>query len=218
MKKVLLVIMSVLCLGAVASMPVKAGEPSEKVENGAVESDETQSGQTENVKVEVSELNQIMTGQGKVEAKETTDSNSATVITYESGTPILVTGETENGWYRVSYQGKEGYVLKSRLTAQEFNMEELDKEMESAEAESRLVVEEVERYRAEARRSRIWGTVIVLLVIGIFATGIISTVKAEKEKKKDAGNSISEADDSKIDSLEVNTGEAETIIDLDKEE
>lgn len=195
--------MSVLCLGAVVSMPVKAGEPSEKVENGAVE---------------VSELNQIMTGQGKVEAKETTDSNSATVITYESGTPILVTGETENGWYRVSYQGKEGYVLKSRLTAQEFNVEELDKEMESSEAESRLVVEEVERYRAEARRSRIWGTVIVLLVVGIFATGIISTVKAEKEKKKDAGNNSSEADDSKIDSLEVNTGETETIIDLDKEE
>lgn len=96
----------------------------------------------------------------------------------------------------VPYQDKIGYVRKSALTTQGLDVEGLDKEMEAAEAESKLVVEEVERYRAEARRSRIWGTVIVLLVVGIFATGILSTVKAANEKKKDT----------------------ETIIDLDKEE
>lgn len=48
-----------------------------------------------------------------------------------------------------------------------------------------MVVEEVERYRAEAKRSRIWGTVIVLLIAGIFAVGVISTRKSKKNSEKE---------------------------------
>lgn len=199
MKKVLLVLMSVLWLGILVSVPVRAEEALGEAET--------------------TELNQIMLANGKVEAKEMSDDSATVVITYESGAPVLVIGETTDGWYKVSYQDKIGYVHKSELTTQGLDVEGLDKEMETAEAESKLVVEEVERYRAEARRSRIWGTFIILLVVGIFATGILSTVKAENKKKKDSGNhNSSEADGSKIDSLEVNTSEMETIIDLDKEE
>lgn len=75
-------------------------------------------------------------------------------------------------------------MKKSALTMQEFDVEGLDKEFQESEAEGKLVIEEVERYRAEAKRSRIWGIVIVLLVVGIFATGIISTTRIEKEKRK----------------------------------
>lgn len=199
MKKVLLVLMSVLWLGILVSVPVRAEEALGEAET--------------------TELNQIMLANGKVEAKEMSDDSATVVITYESGAPVLVIGETTDGWYKVSYQDKIGYVHKSELTTQGLDVEGLDKEMETAEAESKLVVEEVERYRAEARRSRIWGTVIVLLVVGIFATGILSTVKAEREKRKDAGShNSSEADGSEIDRFEVNTSEMETIIDLDKEE
>lgn len=199
MKKVLLVLMSVLWLGILVSVPVRAEEALEEAET--------------------TELNQIMLANGKVEAKEMSDDSATVVITYESGAPVLVIGETTDGWYKVSYQDKIGYVHKSELTTQGLDVEGLDKEMETAEAESKLVVEEVERYRAEARRSRIWGTIIVLLVVGIFATGILSTVKAEREKRKDAGShNSSEADGSEIDRFEVNTSEMETIIDLDKEE
>ena len=60
----------------------------------------------------------------------------------------------------------------------------LDEEIDAVEMESRMVIEEVERHRAEAKRSRIWGMVIVLLVAGVFATGIISTIKAGKSGKK----------------------------------
>lgn len=199
MKKVLLVLMSVLWLGILVSVPVRAEEALGEAET--------------------TELNQIMLANGKVEAKEMSDDSATVVITYESGAPVLVIGETTDGWYKVSYQDKIGYVHKSELTTQGLDVEGLDKEMKTAEAESKLVVEEVERYRAEARRSRIWGTVIVLLVVGIFATGILSTVKAEREKRKDAGShNSSEADGSEIDRFEVNTSEMETIIDLDKEE
>lgn len=164
MKKILLVLMSVMCLGAGVSMHVRAEE----------------SGQ----EVEINELNQIMVTKDAVEARELPKDNANIVISYESGAQVLVLGETTDGWYKVSYQGKEGYVRKAELTQQTLDLEGLDKEMESAEMESKLVVEEVERYRAEERRSKIWGTVIVLLVVGIFATGIISTVKAEKKKTK----------------------------------
>lgn len=199
MKKVLLVLMSVLWLGILVTVPVRAEEALGEVET--------------------TELSQIMLANGKVEAKEMSDDSATVVITYESGAPVLVIGETTDGWYKVSYQDKIGYVHKSELTTQGLDVEGLDKEMETAEAESKLVVEEVERYRAEARQSRIWGTIIVLLVVGIFATGILSTVKAEREKRKDAGShNSSEADGSEIDRFEVNTSEMETIIDLDKEE
>ncbi len=56
----------------------------------------------------------------------------------------------------------------------ELDVEALDEEFAVEEAEGKLVVEEVERQRTEVRRSRIWGAVIILLVLGVFATGIIS--------------------------------------------
>lgn len=184
MKKVLLVLMSVLWFGSVVSVPVRAEEAQQEVE--------------------ITERNQIMLANGALEAKETPDDSGVTVISYENGAPVFVIGETMDGWYKVSYQDKVGYVHKSSLVMSEVDAEGIDKEMEAAEAESKLIIEEVERYRAEARRSRIWGTVILLLVAGIFATGIISTVKSEKKmKEKDGSNG---------------EGEAEEIIDLDKEE
>lgn len=215
MKKVLLVLMSVLWFGILVSVPVRAEEAVQEIET--------------------TELNQIMLANEALEAKEIPDDGADVVITYESGAPVLVIGETADGWYKVSYQGKAGYVHKSELTAQAIDVEGLNKEMESSEAESKLVIEEVERYRAEARRSRIWGTVIVLLVAGIFATGILSTVKAEKAKKKEAvSNDNSEIGSSEIDNCEANNSEMgtsqpqeeempeteieEELIDLDKEE
>lgn len=180
MKKVLLVLVSVLWLGAMVSFPVKADEAAQEAETN--------------------ELNQIMMSKDKLEAKEIPDDSANVTITYESGAPVFVIGETTDGWYKVSYQDKVGYVHKSALTSPELDVEGLDKEMKEAEEESKLVVEEVERYRAEARRSRIWGTIIVLLVVGIFATGIISTLKTEKEKNKEA---------SRNDSGETDSGEAD---------
>ena len=85
------------------------------------------------------------------------------------------------------YQGKTGYLNKSTseksLQKTEIDVEALDAEMEKEQIESKMIVEETERQRAEARRSKIWGAVIVLLVLGIFATGIVSTIQAEKKKK-----------------------------------
>ncbi|MDO4305105.1 MAG: SH3 domain-containing protein, partial [Bacillota bacterium] len=156
--------------------------------------------------VEITELNQIMQAVEEVEAKAAPEDTSEIVITYAAGAPVYVTGETTDGWYKVFYQDKEGFVHKSELTETELDVSTLDEELEAAEEESKMVVEEVERYRAEIKRSRIWGTIIVLLVVGIFATGIISTVRAEKEEKKKSAQT---------EGMEENK---EDVIDLDKED
>lgn len=131
----------------------------------------------------ITALNQIMVATETVEAKETPDQAAAVMITYEKDSSVFVTGETSDGWYRVSYQNMIGYIPKEKLAVQTYG-EELDQEFRAMEEESVMIVEEVERYRAEARRSKIWGAVIILLIMGIFATGIISAGKNDKEKPK----------------------------------
>lgn len=158
--------------------------------------------------LEASQFSQLMTATEKIEAKEKPEQGAETLLSFEAGAVIYVTGETENGWYQISYQGQTAYVEKNVLQEQEMDTEAMDAELKAQEDESRMIVEEVERYRAEAKRSKIWGTVIVLLVIGIFAAGIISTMQGEKEKKSgETGEEENEAESS---------SEPE-IIDLDEE-
>ncbi len=139
----------------------------------------------EQVNGETASLNQFMTAQERVEAKASPDDGAETVITYETGDTIFITGETGDGWYTVLYQGITGYIpvdVKENLEEVNLDVAALDAEMENQVAESKLVVEEVERYRAEAKRSRIWGIVIVVLVVAIFVVGIVSTIRVKKNK------------------------------------
>lgn len=170
--------------------------------------------------VTVTELNQIMTILVDCDAKEFPKRGAEGVISYSAGSPVWVIGETEDGWYLVSYQDQKGYIPKDYIDILTVETEDkgavglaeagLDKEMEALEAESKMVIDEVERQRGESKRSHIWIVVIVLLVIGIFATGIISTIKfgkAVKDKKNDNTEVIGRK---KANSIEV--------IDLDLEE
>lgn len=140
--------------------------------------------------VSVTEMNQVMTIMNDCEARELPDSSAAVVQSYTAGDSVWVVGETQDGWYKISYQGKESYIPKDSTTDLQVEVEGqgtvdlveagLDGELAAVEAEGKMLVEEVERQRTEAKRSRIWTIVIVVLIIGIFVTGIISTVKKEK--------------------------------------
>lgn len=132
----------------------------------------------------ITALNQIMVATEAAEAREIPDESAAVAITYEKDATVFVTGETADGWYRVSYQNITGYIPKEKLAAQTYG-EELDQEFKAMEEESVMIVEEVERYRAESRRSKIWGAVIIVLIAGIFATGIISTRKNGNDENKE---------------------------------
>lgn len=125
----------------------------------------------------ITECSLIMAAVGEVDAKERPDASAAVVISYHDGDNIYVTGETADGWYRVRYQDLVGYVQTEQVTEIELDVEALNDEFAVEEEEGKLVVEEVERQRTELRRSRVWGAVIILLVLGVFVTGIVSTVK-----------------------------------------
>lgn len=131
----------------------------------------------------ITECSLIATAVGEVDAKEKPDENAAVIISYHDGDNMYVTGETADGWYRVRYQDLVGYVRIEQAAEIELDVEALNDEFAVEEEEGRLVVEEVERQRTEARRSKIWGAVIILLVLGVFVTGIITTVKSGKDEE-----------------------------------
>ena len=141
----------------------------------------------------------------QINVKALPDDDAETIFTYDEGDYIYVTDETLDSWYIVYCQGRTGYINKNAsqgmeavqdgqgvqseqnaqaiLEVEEIDIEALDDELAVLEVENKLIAEGIERYLAEARRSRIWGIVIVLLVIGIFAVGIVSSIRAEKKNQ-----------------------------------
>lgn len=76
-----------------------------------------------------------------------------------------------------SAQATDDAELLAKQIQQLENSAELDAEFSNLKEESVMIVEEVERQREEARRSKIWGAVIILLVMGIFGMGVVSAIK-----------------------------------------
>ena len=156
----------------------------------------------------VTELNQIMTMSVDYDAKERPEETAGSVISYKAGSSVWVIGETQDGWYEVSYQNLKGYIPVDCVTELQVEVEEkgavgleeagLDEEMEALEIENEVVIEEIERQRGEQRRSYIWIVVIAILVVGIFATGMIATIKSGKDKKKSKDNKKIGANDVEI--------------------
>ncbi len=127
--------------------------------------------------------NKLMVAEQDVDMKAEPDADAQTLMTYKKGDLVFVTGETADGWYLVMYQDKNGYVEKDALYVKELDVEGIDAEMALYEQEGKLVMETVEKYHTEARRSKIWGGVIITLVAAIFAVGIFSALKAKKEEE-----------------------------------
>ena len=134
------------------------------------------------------ETGRLMTAERRVEMKETPDDKAVTIMTFEKGSSVFSLGESANGWYQVIYQDKVGYVPENALRSQEMDVEGLNAEMAQEAEEAKFMIETIERYRIEARRSKIWGSVIVILVIGVFATGIIAEIRGRKNGGSESGD------------------------------
>ncbi len=184
MKKQLRVTGILAILGICLLHPAGTMQSVKAVEDAAaVQLSEENAAQTEDSS-DISEMSQLMTAQEDVDMKTAPEDGAEVIRSYQKGDSVFVTGKTPDGWYRVVYQDKEGYVPQTVLSAQEIDVTALDEEMARTEQEAKLVVETVDRYRTEARRSKIWGSVIIVLVLGIFATGIISGIKSSKGKEE----------------------------------
>ena len=82
--------------------------------------------------IEFTECSKLMQATVKVDATEQPDINSAVITTFEQGAPMLVTGESQSGWYRITFQGKDGYVkmdaVEAAVQVEGESLEELDRE------------------------------------------------------------------------------------------
>ncbi len=94
--------------------------------------------------------------------------------------------DTEDSTEVVADMQDSDAVLLAKQIEQLPDSSQLDAEFSALEEESVMIVEEVERQRAEARRSKIWGAVIIVLVIGIFSMGVVSTRESKKAEDADS--------------------------------
>jgi uncharacterized protein YgiM (DUF1202 family) len=109
--------------------------------------------------------------------------DSSVVLSLPKGSLVLVTG-TDGDWTGVQYQDKEGFMESSCLQAESPDPA-IKKELSSQEEYDVEYTNELTRLRSEQRRSRIWGIIIVAIVVAMFATGIIQVLRAGKKGKED---------------------------------
>lgn len=65
-----------------------------------------------------------------------------------------------------------------------YSSDEMSQEFEQIGNNYHMVFNEVEQLNRQQSQARIWGTVIAVLVIGIFAAGIIPVIRKNKEDEK----------------------------------
>lgn len=136
-----------------------------------------------------SETEEIITGTlqqtvKEVEIREEPDEDSDTLASLQKGTAVIVYGEPQDSWCRIEYRGVEGYIESDAL--EQYQVEEnesLEQEFQAVEDETLRTVDEYELLQKEKRISRIWGTVIVVLVIAIFVVGVLSVLRQNREKE-----------------------------------
>lgn len=138
-----------------------------------------------------------------VKLYESPDENSAVVGELPAGTPVISGEKNADGWIKISYQELTGYtkldtvqvvydaMLNQNETAdntvtddnQAVDTAALDQEFEQIANQNALIINELEYDKNQERQKIIWGTIIALLVVAIFAAGIISAVKKNKIEK-----------------------------------
>ncbi len=115
------------------------------------------------------------------ELKEAPDAKSSTLEKLDEGTAVIVE-ETEDAWSRVRYKEKEGYLPNGALDSYDVGpVEELNREFQEVGENNVRIVDEYELVQQEKHTSMIWGAVIAVLVAGIFAAGIVSALRKNKE-------------------------------------
>ena len=111
------------------------------------------------------------------------DNNSTVVTELSAGDTIMVTGYDGGEWCEVSCDGKTGYIQIAGLTPIG-DVDALNKEFENLGSDYENTFEEMLEIQKQKRNSRIWGGIIVALVVAIFAVGIVSAIKKNKEEEK----------------------------------
>ena len=114
------------------------------------------------------------------EASET----SKVIAVLDEGTVVLAMDETsEEGWCKISVKEMTGYIETGHLVTLG-SSEEMDLEFEQIGNNYHMVFNEVQQLEKQQLQTRIWGTVIAVLTVGMFAAGIIPVIKKNRENEK----------------------------------
>ena len=153
--------------------------------------------------------NTVLQTNSEVELHEAPDASSAVTATLPSGTPVIIKEDAADGWCKAAYKEDEGYVQTSCLVglgsqstpaadetqpadgdeaakgddAVPENGNALDDEFKTIEEAAIVAYQEAETAKDQAASEKVWGIVIAVLVVAIFAVGIITTVRNNKGKK-----------------------------------
>ena len=123
---------------------------------------------------------------------------------YEAGDYLLVVEGGNAAWHAVAYQGEVYYVKKAeavktnapvaevvdeegktkKVPMDEKFKDDLNEEMELEKQESKVFVEEYEKYLTETKQKRTWGIIIAVLIAAIFGVSIYSRTSEKKENEK----------------------------------
>ena len=128
----------------------------------------------------------IVTQEG-AEGKEKPQDTAKTLMEFEPGAMMAVVEEPNSTWYGVLYQGNIYYVkqAETKEATDVTPAEEIDKELEEEYIEGKILVEEIVRQEEEAKKTRIWAGIIIVLIIAIFGVGIVSHIRNSKEEDEE---------------------------------
>lgn len=111
---------------------------------------------------------------------------TSTVLRELKKMEMVVPVEIGVPWMKVSIGGITGYI-KSAFAQQESPDPAVAQEMEEQAAYDVELINEIGRLTAEQKRSRVYGIIIICMIVGIFAAGIASTVVRKKGEGNEKG-------------------------------
>lgn len=128
----------------------------------------------------------LMETQGTVQIYTEKDTDSEVIQELPARTPVICIEAYADGWSMITYQDAEGYVLSDDLHLYA-EQEQIGEEFESVEADNDLKFETMESLQKQQKSERLWGGIMILLIVimaaGMFASGI----RALKSSRRDRG-------------------------------
>lgn len=132
---------------------------------------------------------QVYQVSGDTQLREEGRADAAKVVDLSAGSIVIVTAVDAGGWCEVSCGGQKGYIQTADLSLLG-DAEALNQEFDNIAGDYENVYEEVLEVQRQGRSNRIWAVFIIVLVVVMFALGIIPEIKkksggAGKEGGKD---------------------------------
>ena len=126
----------------------------------------------------------VLKTDGDVDVYQEASETSAVTAALDAGTAVLVTDDDAGeGWCRILVRETTGYIKSAHLVPL-VSSEEMDLEFEQIGNNYHMDFNEVQQVEKQRSQTKMWGTIIAALTVGVFAAGIIPVIKKNREDEK----------------------------------